>query len=410
MTDLTNVDLNAVASLTVKNANGQVAYPSATTPYDLVTASGGPVDLDTNLSITSGTISLNSIAQPQLNRPATLSFFNVSIPPATLQILRDSSICATCSIVSYVSNTLVISVPGFSTYSIISDVTPPTVSVTSPTNGSSATAGNIALSANAADNVAVSNVSFWVDGAQVGSTNVSPYTLTWNAAAGTHSIFAVANDEALNYATSSSVTVTVSAAVTSGGTGSSGSGGGTGGGGGSSGGGGGGGGGINTVPTTCTTTSALPAYVSTLAIGSRSTNVSDLQTFLVIQGYLQSQYVTGYFGPLTQAALASYKAAHPNTCTTTTTGRYTFQRTLRIGSSGADVQQLQIFLNTHGFAVSASGNGSRGHETSYYGPATAAAVSRFQVAHASDILAPIGLTQGTGNFGAGTMRVVNGTY
>ena len=86
----------------------------------------------------------------------------------------------------------------------------------------------------------------------------------------------------------------------------------------------------------------------------------------------------------------------------------TFTRTLKLGSTGPDVKALQKFFNTHGFTISSTGNGSPGNETTYYGPATASAVSRFQEAYAADILSPYGLTQGTGNFGAGTMKKVNG--
>jgi hypothetical protein len=85
---------------------------------------------------------------------------------------------------------------------------------------------------------------------------------------------------------------------------------------------------------------------------------------------------------------------------------YQFTRNLTLGSTGSDVKALQQFLNSKGFTVAASGNGSPGHESTYYGPATASAVSRFQVAHTSAILVPYGLTNGTGNFGSATIKEV----
>ncbi len=90
-----------------------------------------------------------------------------------------------------------------------------------------------------------------------------------------------------------------------------------------------------------------------------------------------------------------------------TSSAYIFKRVLKPGSEGADVKALQIFLNSHGFLVARSGPGSPGNETSLYGKFTAAAVIKFQEAHAGEILAPLGLTRGTGIFADATMKVVN---
>jgi hypothetical protein len=85
---------------------------------------------------------------------------------------------------------------------------------------------------------------------------------------------------------------------------------------------------------------------------------------------------------------------------------FTFTRTLKVGQRGEDVRQLQIFLNAQGFTVAAQGAGSRGQETTYFGPGTARALKKFQETHAKDILAPVGLTQGTGLFGPSTRAKV----
>ncbi len=92
-----------------------------------------------------------------------------------------------------------------------SDTTPPTVSLTSPANGSTVL-GTISVSANASDNVGVAGVQFTVDGANFGSElTTAPYSISLNTtqyANGSHTIAAVARDAAGNKSTASaSVTI-----------------------------------------------------------------------------------------------------------------------------------------------------------------------------------------------------------
>ena len=79
------------------------------------------------------------------------------------------------------------------------------------------------------------------------------------------------------------------------------------------------------------------------------------------------------------------------------------------GTSNADVMRLQKFLNMDpDTRVAAAGMaGSAGMETMYYGPATAAAVSKFQVKYRAEILSPLGLVNPTGYFGAGSRAKAN---
>lgn len=75
------------------------------------------------------------------------------------------------------------------------------------------------------------------------------------------------------------------------------------------------------------------------------------------------------------------------------------QRSLTIGSEGEDVRCLQRYLNFSGHTIASSGAGSPGQETSYFGALTANAVARWQNANAAAVLAPVGLTTGSGYWG-----------
>jgi len=92
------------------------------------------------------------------------------------------------------------------------DKTPPTVTITSPTNGS-LVSGTISVSADASDNVGVAGVQFKLDGAPLGAEDTSaPYSVPWDtttATNGSHTLTAVARDAAGNTATSAPVAVTV---------------------------------------------------------------------------------------------------------------------------------------------------------------------------------------------------------
>ncbi|HEV7672547.1 MAG TPA: Ig-like domain-containing protein [Thermoanaerobaculia bacterium] len=91
------------------------------------------------------------------------------------------------------------------------DTTPPSVSWTTPTGGSTVV-GQTALKANAADNVGVTNVEFYLDNVRLGSDPTSPYAWTWDAAsatAGSHQLKAKAYDACGNVATSNPVSVNV---------------------------------------------------------------------------------------------------------------------------------------------------------------------------------------------------------
>ncbi len=97
-----------------------------------------------------------------------------------------------------------------------------------------------------------------------------------------------------------------------------------------------------------------------------------------------------------KAAQARTAVSSPSAGTTVSA---TFARNLTVGSTGSDVKDLQKFLNSKGHTVSSSGPGSAGNETSYFGPATRAALAKYQAAQ--------GISPAVGYFGPITMKSVN---
>jgi hypothetical protein len=105
-------------------------------------------------------------------------------------------------------------------------------------------------------------------------------------------------------------------------------------------------------------------FAFAFAVPAKADTISDLQTQI-------------------QSLLAQIAALQGSSTTTTTssTSCQTFTQNLTVGSSGGEVMSVQKFLNAHGAQVAASGAGSPGNETSYFGALTQAAVSAFQTAN-----------------------------
>ncbi len=95
--------------------------------------------------------------------------------------------------------------------SVSTDTTVPTASITSPASGASVS-GAVTVSAQATDNVSVSKVELYKDGALYATTLTAPYTFFWDTtltADGAHTLSAKAYDSSGNVTTSTTLSVIV---------------------------------------------------------------------------------------------------------------------------------------------------------------------------------------------------------
>jgi subtilisin family serine protease len=94
----------------------------------------------------------------------------------------------------------------------VTDTTAPSVSITSPAAGATVSR-TVTVGVRASDNVGVTKVSLYVDGALIGSSTSAPFSVNWNTkktSVGSHTITVKAYDARGNVGTSAAVTVNVS--------------------------------------------------------------------------------------------------------------------------------------------------------------------------------------------------------
>jgi len=103
-----------------------------------------------------------------------------------------------------------------------------------------------------------------------------------------------------------------------------------------------------------------------------------------------------------QTQLDDVAPSAPTTSTTIpATGESTFNfvRDLTLGSKGDDALALQKFLNAQGFTLAASGPGSPGNETDFFGSLTQSALAKYQ--------ASVNISPAVGYFGPITRSHIN---
>ena len=221
--------------------------------------------------------------------------------------------------------------------SITVDTTGPSVSFTSPLNGST-TAGTISLGATSTDSLtSVVGVLFSYGATIIGSEDTSsPYSVSLDTTTltdGAYTLNAVARDVVGNYSTSTvSITVTNAVATTpsSGPTQSSG-------------------------PTAYSSapTSAIPGIYN--PAGNNGTSGVISPTKAIASVIVQSAGIT------------------PN---------FNFTQNATVRTINNEVINIQRMLNTMGYTVATTGVGSKGNESLFFGPKTRLALMRFQRAFA----------------------------
>lgn len=141
-------------------------------------------------------------------------------------------------------------------------------------------------------------------------------------------------------------------------------------------------------------TSAVPATPATTATASHASGLSaeQVQSILEVLSSFNADAsvitnVRTSLGGVTTGSVVS-AAVHA------------FKADLTTGTTlGSEVKALQQFLNAKGYTVSTSGAGSLGNETMTFGPATRAALAKYQKDH--------NITPAVGYFGAKTRAAVN---
>lgn len=196
---------------------GQWGQAGDTLPYS------GTVTNNDSSACSSSTFTV--VASLPSGLSASPASYNVSLSPGagttnTVNITSSSTMADGSYNFSYTAtNSSATSYKGTAsaTYNVFTpDTTPPTASISSPTNGSTVS-GTVTVSANATDNKAVEKVEFYIDGALKGTDTSSPYSYSWDTttfANGSHSIYAKAYDTSANEATSATISVTVSNTTT----------------------------------------------------------------------------------------------------------------------------------------------------------------------------------------------------
>jgi hypothetical protein len=182
--------------------------------YNSTTNNSLELELDPNggtISSLETSYSTDNTNYTTLSNTVSNGVYTIPIPPS---ISNTGKISLRLKAIDSANNYLqyTFEMPTTSAVILPSDTTPPTVSMTAPSNGATIS-GTVTLSANATDNVGVSHVDFYRGTTLIGFDSSSPYSISWNTTTvtnGAYALSAKAYDAAGNIGTSTGVNITVS--------------------------------------------------------------------------------------------------------------------------------------------------------------------------------------------------------
>jgi thermitase len=199
------VNVARAVSLASGSSPADVMPPSVAfvTPTDGATVSGNlsiAISASDNTALTSVTLKIDGVTSgTDTSAPYTFAW-NTSTVANGVHTLAATAIDTSGNSSSVTSSVLV---------SNALDSTPPTVKITSPADGNKVDT-NVSVTVNTSDNVAVTKVELYVDGALQAVSTSNPFTTKWNtakAAKGSHTLFCKAYDAAGNTGVSQFISV-----------------------------------------------------------------------------------------------------------------------------------------------------------------------------------------------------------
>jgi peptidoglycan/xylan/chitin deacetylase (PgdA/CDA1 family) len=207
---LGNQTTSAAVAATVANADTTDPTVSLTAPADGATVTGTNVLLSATAADDIAVASVDflvdgSVVGTDATSPYSITWNSTGIGNGTAVSITARATDTSANDTTSVAHSVTVD-------NSIPDTTDPTVSLTAPTEGATLTGTAVTISADAADNIAVASVEFFVGATSVGIDTTEPYSVTWDSTAvadGPVSITAVAVDTSANDATSAGISATV---------------------------------------------------------------------------------------------------------------------------------------------------------------------------------------------------------